>query len=91
VLGVIDGMCDELYELYRASGLKKSRIVASGGAVRRNGILKRVMEDKFGMPVSITSVKEEAATGAALFSANALGMIQYNDGFADYIKYEENE
>ena len=87
ILGVINGMCDELYQLYRDGHLKKSHIVASGGAIRKNHILRRVLEDKFGMPVSVNSVKEEAASGAALFSAYSVGMIEYKDGFGDYINY----
>ncbi len=87
VLGVINGMCDELYQLYLDGHLKKSHIVASGGAIRKNHILRRVLEDKFGMPVSVNSVKEEAATGAALLSAYSIGMVEYKDGFGDYIKY----
>ncbi len=86
-LGVIHGMCDELYQLYQAMHTKKTRIVASGGAIRKNNVLRRVLEDKFGMSVSVCSVKEEAATGVALFSALALGKIDYNDGFSDFINY----
>ena len=91
ILGVINGMCDELYKLYLEGHLKKSHIVASGGAIRKNNILRRVLEDKFGMAVSVNSVKEEAATGAALFSAYSIGMIEYKDGFCDYIKYDQKE
>ena len=49
------------------------------------------LEDRFGMAVSVNSVKEEAATGAALFSAYSIGMIKYKDGFGDYIKYAQKE
>mgnify|MGYP002570575322 FL=1 len=91
ILGVINGMCDELYNLYLEGQLKKSHIVASGGAIRKNNILRKVLEDKFGMTVSVNSVKEEAATGAALFSAYSIGMIEYKDGFGDYIKYVQEE
>lgn len=91
ILGVITGMCDELYKLYLEGQLKKSHIVASGGAVRKNHTLRRVLEDRFGMAVSVNSVKEEAATGAALFSAYSIGMIKYKDGFGDYIKYAQKE
>ena len=65
--------------------------MASGGAVRKNHTLRRVLEDRFGMAVSVNSVKEEAATGAALFSAYSVGMIEYKDGFGDYIKYVQEE
>ena len=91
ILGVMNGMCDELYNLYLAGKLKKSQIVASGGAVRKNRTLRRVLEDRFGMTVAVSSVKEEAATGAALFSAYSIGVIEYRDGFGDYIKYTQRE
>ena len=84
-------MCDELYQLYNAGHIRKSHIVASGGAVRKNSVLRMVLEDKFGMNVSISSVTEEAATGAALFAAYAMGKIAYKDGFSDYIKYDGSE
>lgn len=91
ILGVINGICDELYQLYPSEKLKKSHVVASGGAVRKNSILRRVLEDKFGMAVSVSSVREEAATGASLLSAYAIGRIEYKDGFSDYIKYTQME
>ena len=91
ILGVINGMCDELYKLYEAGNVRKKHIVASGGAVRRSRVLRRVLEDTFGMTVSISSVKEEAATGAALFAAYAMGKAAYKDGFSDYINYDERE
>jgi len=42
------------------------------------------------MPVSLSTVKEEAATGAALYSGYALGRIAYKNGFADFIHYIDN-
>ena len=66
---------------------KKSSIVASGGGVRNNDVLKKLIADRFGATVSVNTVKEEAATGAALFSAFVAGKISYNNGFSDYISY----
>ncbi len=86
VIGVLKGMCNELYGLYEDFENKKTRIVASGGAIKRNETLRKLMEDRFGMSVSINTVGEEAATGAALFSALAIGKIEYNNGFSDYIR-----
>ena len=86
-LGVIHGMCDELYRLYQTMHIKKTHIVASGGAVRKNSVLRSVLQDMFGLNLSVCAVKEEAATGVALFSALALGKIGYNDGFSDFINY----
>ncbi len=87
VLGVLCGMCNELYELYEGFEEKKPNIVASGGGVRRNPVLKKLIEDRFGLPVSVNATKEEAATGVALFSAYVVGRIGYDNGFSEYISY----
>ncbi len=89
ILGIINGMCRELYELCGSFSQTKTYIVASGGAVRKNSVLKNVIGDTFGMPVSVSLIKEEAATGAALFAAFAAGKIGYTDGFSNYISYDK--
>lgn len=80
-LGVLRGMCEELYELYAAFPEKRSRVLASGGAVRKNPLLWKLLEERFELPVSVNTVDEEAATGAALFSAFCIGKINYGSGF----------
>lgn len=85
VLGVLKGMCSELYSLYKKFENEKTHIIASGGAVKRNEILRRLMEERFCMKVSANTVGEEASMGAALFSALASGKIEYKNGFSDYI------
>ena len=67
-LGLLKGMCEELYELYSAFPNKCEIALASGGAVRKNPLLKTLLEERFGITVSVNTVDEEAATGAALFS-----------------------
>jgi sugar (pentulose or hexulose) kinase len=80
-------MCEELYGLYDAFGEARSHVVASGGGVKRNAILQRILADRFGMTVSLLDMEEEAAVGAALFSALAAGKLSYGDGFAEFIRY----
>ncbi len=87
VLGVLRGMCNELYDLYESFGEMKSHIVASGGAVKKNIVLQNLLSERFGMSVSLNNVDEEAATGVALFSAYAIGKVKYQDGFSEYINY----
>lgn len=87
ILGVLRGMCEELYGLYDAFGEARSHVVASGGGVKRNAILQRILADRFGMTVSLLDMEEEAAVGAALFSALAAGKLSYGDGFAEFIRY----
>ncbi|MBQ8392989.1 MAG: MerR family transcriptional regulator [Clostridia bacterium] len=87
IIGVLKGMCNELYELYGAFNDRKTSIVASGGAVKKNEVLKKLIAERFGMTVDVNTVEEEAATGVALFSALAAGKIKYNSGFSEYIRY----
>lgn len=89
VLGVLNGMCKELLELYQVFPEQKGHVVASGGAVRKNEVLKNLLCRHFEMPISVNVLEEEAATGAALFSAYCVGKIPYKNGFADYINYGE--
>ena len=88
IIGVLRGMCNELYELYECFAEKKARIVASGGGVRNNGVLKSLISDRFGAPVFVNPVKEEAATGTALFAGFVAGRVNYDNGFAEYISYD---
>ena len=87
LIGVLKGICNELYELYETFPEKRIHIVASGGAIEKNDVLKMLMSECFSAPVSFNTVKEEAAMGAALFSAFVTKKIKYNNGFFDYINY----
>lgn len=88
ILGFIRGMCDELYSLLPPERLGNvDSIVASGGAVQRNPVLRAVISDRFGVPLSLNKAKEEASSGAALFSALAAGYLKEPGDFAAFITY----
>ena len=87
VLGVLRGMCNELHELYEGFEEKKSNVVASGGGVRKNPLLPKLIADRFGVPVTVNAMEEEAATGVALFAAFIAGGAKYKNGFSEYIHY----
>ena len=70
--GVLQGMVDELYALYRQSGVElHGRLIASGNAVQKNPTLCRLLSAHFGMPLLLPALREEAAFGAALAAAHA--------------------
>jgi sedoheptulokinase len=87
ILGVLNGMSAELHGLYTSFGEPRLEMIASGGGIKRNDLLRRLLADRFGMEILIPEMGEEAATGAALFAALAVGKIQYKNGFLDYIRY----
>ena len=79
VIGVLRGICEELYGMYRLFSEEKKCAIASGGAVRKNPVLQKLLSDRFGMAVAVSNIVEEAAIGAALFSALSFGKIKSAD------------
>ena len=75
--GVLEGMAEELYKMYRKieKGLAgpKPRMVASGNGIRKNRHLQEVMSEKFGMGLELAKREEEAAYGAAVSGMIAAG------------------
>ncbi len=85
ILGVLYGMCRELHTLYLAAGVPKKKVVASGGAVQKNTVLQRVIAEMFATEPILSTQVEEAAVGAALFSAVACGVLPDIDAVSEYI------
>ena len=70
--GLLTGMAEELYGLYQKmphNGI--TRLIASGNGVRKNPVLQQVLENVFGMKLSVPDHTEEAAFGAAIFGNEA--------------------
>ena len=69
ILGFHRGIADELYSFFgkmpESARAGKDIIVGSGNALRRNKLLREVIESRFGLPLSLSLSSEEAATGAA--------------------------
>ena len=69
--GVLEGMVDELYAMYEKSGVTmRGRLVASGNAVQKNPTLCKLLSERFGMPLFLPALREEAAFGASLAAAH---------------------
>lgn len=79
IRGVLNGMAEELYELYdivkKETGLSRTRLIASGNGIRKNKILQKIFQTRFEMPLEIVQTEEEAAFGAAVSSLSALGEV----------------
>ena len=74
--GVLWGMADELHELYRQMPLPApaAGLVGSGNGVRKNPVLRQYLEEQFGLQLKFPVHREEAAFGAAVFAAAAVGV-----------------
>jgi len=63
------GMANELFELYELMGKpNKNRLIGSGNGCRYNEGLVKAFKEIFNKDIVISSCKEEAASGAAIFS-----------------------
>jgi sedoheptulokinase len=68
------GMVDELYGFYGGhggEGAGHSQVVATGGAVRKNPLLRDLIEDRFRLPVDVPLQRETGAVGAAMLAAQS--------------------
>ena len=77
-LAVFRSMASELAKSYRSTielgAGTRERIVGSGNGLRLNTALRQCLEEAFGGSISIGKVREEAAVGAALTAAVAVGV-----------------
>ena len=73
MLGVMYGMAEELYGMYRGYLLKGGKspaaMIGSGNGLRRNKHLCRIFEETFSCPLILSENQEEAACGAAIYAA----------------------
>ena len=73
--GFVRGMAGELADLFHQIPHGRIRtLVVSGNAVRRNPALRQALGEAFGLETVLPDCTEEAACGAALFSARAAGI-----------------
>ncbi len=86
--GVLHGMADELYNMYKKMNVSCSGLVGSGNGIRKNPALVKIFEQQFGASMKIPAHVEEAAVGAALFAMVATGDFGTSDDVRKLIKYE---
>jgi sedoheptulokinase len=87
IFGFLHGICNELFDFYskipEINDNKIESLVGSGNAIRKNTILTRMLEDKFGHKMVIPEYCEEAAFGASIC---AMVGGNYIDNFLDIMK-----
>lgn len=71
VYGFMQGMVSELLMMYRLMNVGgMTHLMASGNGIRKNKVLKQMVEELFALPLTLASYEEEAACGAALSYIN---------------------
>ncbi len=90
ILGVLDGIADELLSMYMSSdhGGRHTSMIGSGNGLRKNPALQRLLSERFGMKLLIPVHREEAAFGAALTGMTAAGLAENIEQAQKLISYE---
>ena len=86
--GFLDGMMEELYVMYEQMDERRINLVGSGNGIRKNEVLVKIAENKFGGYLRIPTHTEEAAYGAALFGLVACGAFESAKQAQRLIRYE---
>lgn len=89
-LSVLNGMTDELYQMYKNGGKSAKELVCSGNGIRKNAAMRRIVSDMFGCNIKIPFYAEEASYGAALAASVACGCFDNIFSACQMIKYREN-
>ncbi|MFN4294747.1 MAG: sedoheptulokinase [Thermoflexales bacterium] len=72
IRAMLEGIADELgafYDAMRAAGFTGRSLAGAGNALRRNALLREVVAQRIGLPLSMPPWEEEAAVGAAILTA----------------------
>ena len=84
----LNGIINELYDMYGQMKVKRSMLVGSGNGIRKNNALKEVAENTFGAKMKTPVHVEEAAFGSALFAMTATGKFGNAEQVKKIIRYE---
>ena len=89
-LGVLKGICDELYTLYQKMPADRPRtvLIGSGNGIRNSPLMQQIFTDTFGIKLQIPRYQEEAAYGAGLFSIYAAGLCHSLQEAQSKIRYQ---
>lgn len=76
ICGVLRGTVTELYNMYDKCrpflNVQPKMLVGSGNGIRKSVVWQKLFEEIFGMELTVSENKEEAAYGAAVFAQKAL-------------------
>lgn len=89
---LLEGLARALHEGYervtRGAQLACQRLVGAGNGLRENRVLARIVEEEFGMKLSLPRHREEAAFGAARLAAVGAGVFPDLSAAGRLIRYE---
>lgn len=76
IIGFVKGMSEGLYHYFQllpeSIKANKNILVGSGNGIKRNPLLHQALEERFGLPIQLSTIQEEAAFGACLCGMSSL-------------------
>jgi sugar (pentulose or hexulose) kinase len=86
---LLEGLTDQFFQLYgemdRMGVGGRTKLIGAGNGIRKNALLRSILEDRFGMVMQVPVHREEAAFGAALMGAVSGG--EDMTGVGEMIRY----
>lgn len=73
--GIAGILHDDFLRIRHAVGKSYRRLIGSGNALRKNQVLRRVIAERFALPLDLLPHEEEAALGAARVAARGAGVV----------------
>jgi sugar (pentulose or hexulose) kinase len=92
IRALLEGMAEGFYQFYlQMQPLlgERTHLVGSGNGLRRNRLLAAIVARRFGLPLHIPALEEEAAVGAALIAAVGAGEWASLDAAASLLRYAD--
>lgn len=70
IIGFVKGISEGLYHYFQllpeSIKANKTILVGSGNGIKKNPLLHQALEERFGLPIKLSTIQEEAAFGACL-------------------------
>lgn len=77
---LLEGLTDQFVQLYdemdRLGVGGRTKLIGAGNGIRKNALLRSILEDRFKMAMQVPKHTEEAAFGAALMGAVSSGVFE---------------
>ncbi|MDA0708871.1 MAG: FGGY family carbohydrate kinase [bacterium] len=90
---LLEGLTDQFHRLYgemdRLGVGARGKLIGAGNGIRKNDLLRAILEERFGLTMRVPGHTEEAAFGAALMGAIAGGVFEDVKSVGEKIKYVE--
>jgi len=89
---LLEGLVAQFAALYgemdRMGAGGRAKLIGAGNGIRKNALLRAILEDRFALPMAVPRYTEEAAVGAALMGAVSDGAFADLKAAGDVIRYD---